>query len=364
MRHAVVVLCLAVHTVHAAYYPPAPPDPSPPPPSTLLAASPPDCYPPLSPPPAPFPPPPPPPSSSPSPPPPPPSLPFPPPPPPRRIPYPPPPPSPSPPPPGSVGPPGAPCPSNGEFDANSPWCMPVTEEEPIPKSNNDGLGALVPLMLLGVLGFFVYRSYRAQGRGGTTRGMRAQPDSDGINLMSRVSSAVASAGGRVSAHASTRALYSLVASGRRHTRPHARLLACHPARFPLPCHYPLAHPLRRTGGKPSHSVPMTSRVDTRTQTTMACCNRRGRRCMLCRLQPSCVQVNKKVWTWDCVVHGLPCPDSVSVCEWCRRRLSVCNCQSVVIPAPVLAVQFTPLTFRYFVLSMRPSPGRAVLPKIL
>jgi hypothetical protein len=74
--------------------------------------------------------------------------------------------------------------------------MPVTEEEPIPKSNNDGLGALVPLMLLGVLGFFVYRSYRAQGRGGTTRGMRAQPDSDGINLMSRVSSAVASAGGR------------------------------------------------------------------------------------------------------------------------------------------------------------------------
>jgi len=155
--------------------------------------------------------------------------------------------------------------------------MPVTEEEPIPKSNNDGLGALVPLMLLGVLGFFVYRSYRAQGRGGTTRGMRAQPDSDGINLMSRVSSAVASAGGRVSAHASTRALYSLVASGRRHTRPHARLLTCHPARFPLPCHYPLAHPLRRTGGKPSHSVPMTSRVDTRTQTTMACCNRRGRR---------------------------------------------------------------------------------------
>ena len=27
--------------------------------------------------------------------------------------------------------------------------MPVTEEEPIGKSNNDGLGALVPLMLLG-----------------------------------------------------------------------------------------------------------------------------------------------------------------------------------------------------------------------
>ena len=84
--------------------------------------------------------------------------------------------------------------------------MPVTEEEPIRKSNNDGLGALVPLMLLGVLGFFVYRSYRAR-TGGTTRGMRAQPDSDGINLMSRVSSAVASAGGRVSAHAFTRALY-------------------------------------------------------------------------------------------------------------------------------------------------------------
>jgi len=219
-RLLTVALCLvfAARVVDAAFYPPSPPEPSPPPPSPPPPSPPPsasasptpppespleeegeeevDSYPPHTPPPAPHPPPPSPLPKSP---------------PPSEEPddgdtnHPPPPPSPSPPPPMlPVTSPASPAASAATdatddmdedmFNPYDPWSQLAGADgildyhaPPPPKKKDDGVGAIVPLFIVGFFGCFLYHSYQG-GQRGSGRGMRTAPsadrESEGINLVS------------------------------------------------------------------------------------------------------------------------------------------------------------------------------------
>lgn len=90
---------------------------------------------------------------------------------------------------------------NDENDGNEetdPWTNPVgTGISPAPgksggrPKNDEGMGAMLPIILLGMCGCFMYHNYQ-NARGRAERSMRAAPsdrESEGINLVSMTNSA-------------------------------------------------------------------------------------------------------------------------------------------------------------------------------